>query len=71
MKCLGIPFVRRFLTDQRGQSAVVVVCVTPVIMALATASVETAHVYYAYQQLVASTNAAALAGAEAMPARAL
>jgi hypothetical protein len=36
-------------------------------MALACASVETAHVYYAYQQLVASTNAATLAGAEAMP----
>ena len=37
------------------------------MMALAAASVETGHVYYAYQKLVASTNAAVLAGAEAMP----
>ena len=37
------------------------------MMALAAASVETGHVYYAYQRLVASTNSAVLAGAEAMP----
>jgi len=37
------------------------------MMALTAASVETGHVYYAYQQLVASTNSAVLAGAAAMP----
>jgi hypothetical protein len=37
------------------------------MMALSAASVETGHVYYAYQQLVASTNSAVLAGAAAMP----
>jgi hypothetical protein len=37
------------------------------MMALSAASVETGHVYYAYQKLVASTNASVLAGAEAMP----
>jgi hypothetical protein len=37
------------------------------MMALAAASVETGHVYYAYQQLVASTNSAVLAGAAMMP----
>jgi hypothetical protein len=37
------------------------------MMALTAASVETGHVYYAYQELVASTNSAVLAGATAMP----
>ena len=37
------------------------------MMALAAASVETGHVYYAYQRLVASTNASAMAGAQGMP----
>jgi hypothetical protein len=37
------------------------------MMALAAASVETGHVYFAYQTLVASTNSAVLAGAAAMP----
>ena len=37
------------------------------MMALAAASIETGHVYYAYQKLVASTNASVMAGAAAMP----
>jgi len=37
------------------------------VMALAAASIETGHVYYAYQKLVASTNASVMAGAAAMP----
>jgi Flp pilus assembly protein TadG len=59
--------MRGFLKDQVGQTAVVVMWTLPMIMALACASVETGHIYYAYQRLVASTNAAALAGAQAMP----
>jgi Flp pilus assembly protein TadG len=59
--------MRRFLKNQRGQSAIVVVLTGAVMMALAATSLDLGHVYYAYQQLVASTNAAALAGAQAMP----
>jgi hypothetical protein len=59
--------MRRFLKSQRGQSAVVVMITASTMMALSAASVETGHVYFAYQQLVASTNSAVLAGAQAMP----
>jgi uncharacterized membrane protein len=37
------------------------------IVALAGTSVEVGHIYYAYRELVASTNTAVLAGAQAMP----
>jgi Flp pilus assembly protein TadG len=67
MKRFGIPFMRRFLKNERGQTAVVVVLTGATMIALAAASVDMGHVYYAYQKLVASTNAAALAGAQAMP----
>ncbi len=59
--------LRKFLGEQRGQTAVLTAVMFATIVALAGASVETGHVYYAYRQLVASTNAAALAGAQAMP----
>jgi Flp pilus assembly protein TadG len=59
--------MRRFLKDQRGQAAVIIALTATSMMALASASVEVGHIYYAYQRLVASTNAATLAGAEAMP----
>ncbi len=59
--------MRRLLTEEGAQAAVVAIISASVMMALAGASVETGHIYYAYQQLQASTNAAALAGAEAMP----
>ncbi len=67
MKRFGIPSMRRFLKSQRGQSAVLLMITASTMMALAAVSVETGHVYYAYQQLVASTNSAVLAGAAAMP----
>ncbi len=67
MRQLGNRLKRRFLKSQRGQAAVVVMITASTMMALAAASVETGHVYYAYQQLVASTNSAVLAGAAAMP----
>src|ERR1700722_10910933 len=59
-------FVRRFLREQLGQSAVVVAVTITAITAVAATSVEVGHVYYAYQELVASTNQAALAGAQTM-----
>ncbi len=67
MKRFNVPFLRRFLKNQRGQAAVAVMITATTMMALAAASIETGHVYYAYEKLVASTNASALAGAEAMP----
>jgi len=67
MRRLGNTLKRRLLKNQRGQAAVVVMITASSMMAIAAASVETGHVYYAYQQLVASTNSAVLAGAEAMP----
>jgi len=67
MKRFGNSLRRRFLKNQRGQAVVAVMITAATVMSLAAASVETGHVYYAYEQLVASTNSAALAGAEAMP----
>ncbi len=67
MKCLGLSLMRRFLKNECGQTAVVVMLTAGAMMALSGATVETGHIYYAYQQLVASTNAAAMAGAQAMP----
>ncbi len=63
----GNSLKRKFLKSERGQAAVLVIITASAMMALAGASVETGHVYYAYQRLEASTNAAVLAGAEAMP----
>jgi len=67
MKRFRFPFLRRFLRNQQGQAIVVVMITATTMMALAAASIETGHVYYAYQKLVASTNASVMAGAEAMP----
>jgi Flp pilus assembly protein TadG len=66
-KRLGNSTMRRLLRSEKGQAAVLVMITATSMMALAAASVETGHVYYAYQRLVASTNSAALAGAAAMP----
>ena len=67
MSRFGNSFKRRFLKSQRGQAVVVVMITASTMMALAAASIESGHVYYAYQKLVASTNAAVMAGATAMP----
>ncbi len=67
MKRFVNSLMRRFLKNQRGQALVAVMITASTIMALAAASVESGHVYYAYQQLVASTNSAVLAGATEMP----
>ncbi len=67
MKRFGIRILSRLLKSEDGQAAVVAIVTAGAMMSLAAASLETGHVYYAYQQLVASTNAAALAGAQVMP----
>jgi len=59
--------MRRFLKDELGQSMAVMMVSISTLMALAGASVETGHIYFAYRLLQASTNAAALAGAYQMP----
>ncbi len=59
--------MRRFLKSQSGQTAVLVLFNGAAMMTLAAASVEFGHIYYAYRQLVSSTNAAAQAGATALP----
>ncbi len=59
--------MRRFLKEELGQSAILVTVTLFTVMALSAAGVETGHVYYAYRLLQASTKAAALAGAQAMP----
>jgi len=67
MKWLGIPLMRKLLKNELGQTAMAMMFAAGSMMALAGASVEAGHVYYAYQQLMASTNAATMAGAQAMP----
>lgn len=67
MKAFGISLIRRMLKEEGAQAAVVAMLTTSTMMALGGASIETGHIYYAYQQLLASTNAAVLAGAQAMP----
>jgi hypothetical protein len=67
MKRRKIPFLRRLLRQERGQSAAVIAGVLAGVMALSAAGVETGHVYYAYRVLLASTNAAVLAAGQAMP----
>jgi hypothetical protein len=67
MKRYGCSFVRRFLGEEIGQSAVVLIVALTSTMGIAGLSIETGHIYYAYNLLQASTNAAALAGAYMMP----
>ncbi len=53
--------------QEHGQSAVIFAFSIVSFIGLAGISVEAGHGYYAYEKLVASTNAAALAGAQGMP----
>lgn len=67
MNRFTIRIMRRFLKSELGQTAVIGVMAAGSTMAIAGASLETGHVYYAYQRLLSSTNAAVMAGALAMP----
>jgi hypothetical protein len=68
MKHHGISFLLKFFRNQRGQTSVFMALSVLVTATLGGAAVEAGHVYYAYQRLVASTNAAAVAAGQAMPA---
>jgi len=59
--------MRRLLKSELGQTTLVMLFTGGTVLALAGASIDTGHIYYAYQQLVASTNAATLAGAQVLP----
>ena len=59
--------IRKILRSQQGQSVAMVAISVTAILTMAVSSAEVGHVYYAYRQLVASTNEAVLAGAQAMP----
>ena len=67
MKHHGVSFLLKFLRDQRGQTSVFLALSVLVTATLGGAAIEAGHVYYAYQRLEASTNAAAVAAGQAMP----
>jgi Flp pilus assembly protein TadG len=67
MKQFRIPLLCKLLRGEHGQTGVVLAIVLLASVTLGGAAIEAGHVYYAYDLLVASTNAAAMAGAQAMP----
>ena len=58
--------IRKLIKSEQGQSIVMVMISATAILTMAVSSAEVGHVYYAYRQLVQSTNEATLAGAQAM-----
>jgi Flp pilus assembly protein TadG len=67
MKKFRISRLRTLLRSERGQAGLLLVIVTTASVAFAGVAIESGHIYYARQLLVASTDAAALAGAQVMP----
>jgi hypothetical protein len=67
MRNFKTPMMRRFVKAERGQTLVLTALMFFALMGLSAAGLETGHVYCAYRLLRASTNAAALAGGQAMP----
>ena len=67
MKHHGVSFLHKFFQNQRGQSSVFMAMSVLVTGILGGAAIESGHVYYSYERLVASTNAAAVAAGQAMP----
>ena len=60
-------FLRRARKDERGQTLIVVSAMMVVLLAFAALVVDFGRVYFSLRELQASTDAAALAGAEALP----
>ncbi len=67
MKRIIASLKRRFLKNERGQAGVILIVAMSTTTAISGLSIESAHIYYAYRLLQASTNAAALAAATDMP----
>ncbi len=57
---------RKLIKSEQGQSIVMVAISAAAILTLTLSAAEIGHVYYAYRQLVNSTNESTLAGAQAM-----
>jgi Flp pilus assembly protein TadG len=60
-------FLRRAHKDERGQTLVMVAVMMTVLFGFAALVVDFGRVYYSFRELQASSDAAALAGAEALP----
>jgi Putative Tad-like Flp pilus-assembly/von Willebrand factor type A domain len=67
MKRNSEPFVRQMRDGQRGQSLVVVACCLVVLLATCAIVIDIGGLYYSYEQLLAATDAAALAGGASIP----
>jgi|CZKF01.1.fsa_nt_gi Flp pilus assembly protein TadG len=67
MKLHRVSFFRRLLKDTRGQSLPMLAITMLVFIGIAGITIDLGHAYVARQQLQTSTNAAALAGAAALP----
>ena len=58
----------RFLSEENGQALPVIAIMLSAILALGGLAIDVGRALYSFEQLQASTDAAALAGAEALPA---
>lgn len=67
MRERGTPLLKRLLREETGQTIVMVLLTLTGMIGLAGISMDMGHGFYAYEELKASTNAAALAGAAALP----
>jgi len=67
MKMHTRSFMRGFLNEERGQTMVFVALGMTAFLGISGVAVDLGHAYFARQQLVASTQAAALSGAVALP----
>jgi hypothetical protein len=67
MKLLGVSFLKKLLKETSGQTMYIMVLAMSSMIGLSGLAVDLGHGYYAIQQLQASTNMAALAGAAVMP----
>jgi len=63
----GISFLRRALEDERGQVLPMMAVLMLGLLGMGAVVIDVGDVYYSYNKLVISTNAAALAGAEGLP----
>ncbi len=67
MKLNGATFLRRLLKDTSGQAMYIGVAALAAVIGLSSMAIDFSHGYFALQQLQASTNATALAGAYGLP----
>ena len=67
MKLHGASFLRRLLKETSGQTMYIAAAALSAVVGLSGMAIDFSHGYYALQQLQASTNSTALAGAYALP----